>query len=468
MQLVIKTAFVVAITAAIGFTSLLRADEPKPIKLTLHPMAEPTPALKYRLLPPANEQISGNAAVAYGKVTAEQWVFFSKYANTDVIDSWQEMSLEKLRSEKIPIPGSSVFFLEQAAKCKYCDWQLPIGQMPFYEIMLPEGQQSRSYARMLAVKARMAIAKGNFDEALKTFQTNCALGHNVAQGETLVNGLIGIAINGIMVPQIHEYVQQPKAPNLYWALTTLPNPLIDMQRALDVESQALELSFPELRDLENAKHSPEGWRDIFHGFAEKVVKLIATSGPSSPPQKSRDELDKTCEKIFPAAKRDLIAAGLPTEKVEAMNVHQVALLHTLRVCHELFDSAAKYYSLPYPQAMKGIEASTERLNSAINTNEIIPIAGQTKLVFVAIRNAVARNERQIAMLRIIEALRIFAAAHDGQLPKQLSDITEVPIPDDPVSGKPFVFRREAEKAFLEGAELPKAPLMYEITMANSK
>jgi hypothetical protein len=341
MQLTVKITVVLAITTAIGITSLLHADEPKPIKLTLHPRAEPTPALKYRLLPPANEQISGNAAVPYGKVTAEQWAFFTKYANTDVISSWQEMPLEKLRTEKIPIPSGSLFFLEQGAKCKYCDWQFPIGQMPFYEILLPEAQQSRSYARILAVKARIAIANWNFDEAIKTFQTNCALGRNVAQGETLVNGLLGVAINGIMIPQINEYVQQPAAPNLYWAFTTLPNPLIDMQRALDVESQALELSFPELRDLESAKHSPDEWRDIFHGFAEKVVKLIATSNPPSLPQQSRDELDKICEQVFPTAKRGLIAAGMPAETVEAMSVHQVALLHTQRVAHEVFDSAAK-------------------------------------------------------------------------------------------------------------------------------
>ena len=107
-----------------------RAEEGQPQKLTLHPMAAPIPALKYRLLPPADELVTGNAAVPYGKVTAEQMAFFNRNL-TDTIDKWRAMPLDKIRSEKIALPEASILFLEQGAKCKYCDWQLPIGQVPF-------------------------------------------------------------------------------------------------------------------------------------------------------------------------------------------------------------------------------------------------------------------------------------------------------------------------------------------------
>ena len=71
----------------------LRANDQSPVKLTLHPMAAPMPALKYRLLPEATQQTSGNAAVPYGKVTAEEMTFFKKYAHSDIIDTWQKMPL---------------------------------------------------------------------------------------------------------------------------------------------------------------------------------------------------------------------------------------------------------------------------------------------------------------------------------------------------------------------------------------
>jgi hypothetical protein len=53
--------------------------------------------------------------------------------------------------------------------------------------------------------------------------------------------------------------------------------------------------------------------------------------------------------------------------------------------------------------------------------------------------APARLERRIAALRCIEAVRMYAAAHDGKLPASLADISDVPIPIDPVTGKDFAY-----------------------------
>src|SRR4029078_12957841 len=102
-------------------------------------------------------------------------------------------------------------------------------------MLLPEVQQSRGFGRILAVRARIQIADHNYDDAVTTLQTGYALGRHVATGETIVNGLVGIAICGIMNEQVTEYVQQLGSPNLYWALSTLPTPLGDLQRARDFE-----------------------------------------------------------------------------------------------------------------------------------------------------------------------------------------------------------------------------------------
>ena len=53
----------------------------------------------------------------------------------------------------------------------------------------------------------------------------------------------------------------------------------------------------------------------------------------------------------------------------------------------------------------------------------------------------ARFDRNIALLRTIEAIRMFAADNQGQLPGSLADITLVPIPTDPVTGRDFIYRR---------------------------
>ena len=78
------------------------------------------------------------------------------------------------------------------------------------------------------------------------------------------------------------------------------------------------------------------------------------------------------------------------------------------------------------------------------------------------------NEREFAALQILEALRIYAAAHHGRLPERLSDITEVPVPLDPTQGKPFFYHAEGNTATLESPNPPDSPLerylKYEIQM----
>jgi hypothetical protein len=469
----VNSVLLAALAVVVCLAASVAAQEQQVTKLTLHSQMEPKPALRYRLLPGFIDQVPGNAAVPYGKVTAEEWTFFGKQEWRDKVERWMEVPLEELKRETVTLPSSSIFFLEQGARSKYCDWQLPFGRTPFYTILLPDAQQSRGYARILAVKARREIAEGRFDEAVKTFQTSYALGRHIAEGETLVNGLIGIAICGTTSTQVLEFVQQPDAPNLYSALTMLPTPLVGMNKALEVEEYGVELSFPELRDLENNRRTPDEWRDLFHHVA---VKLFEWSGDAETkvPTPSTEQLDELCRQSLPIIKRELMLHGTPPEMVDAMSLHQAALLHTISLYHELIGDGMKWYSLPFPQAMAEIRAARARAERAKqDRGEIIPIGAQLFPALEATRRAVARNDRQIAALRVIEALRIYGASHDGKLPERLADITEAPIPEDPVTGKPFIFQKEGDKALLEGPGMDdparpvlQVPLKYEISMVR--
>ncbi len=446
------------------------AEEQAPIKLTLHPAAEPTPALKYRLLTGFLEQIPGNAAVHYGKVTAEERVFFSNQELRESIVRWLDTPLEQLRRDKVHLPsgGKIEDDLRRAARCEYCDWQLPIRDEPFFTIHLSEVQQCREFGRILGARARLQMAEGHFDDTVETFQTGYALARNVAQGETIVNGLVGIAVASITNHQVQEFVQQPNSPNLYWAMTMLPTPMIDMSRAIEVESSGIELTFPELRELLSARRTDDEWRELFHRFATQVVEWIRT-GEDKPQQPTPEELDEACEQISRTAKGILIQGGMSPREVQAMSVHQLALIHTLQLHQELLDDGIKCYSLPYPQAIAGIDAAIQQADEAHRDGrQIISLSSRILSAIRTARSASVRTDREIALLRMLEALRIYAASHDGKLPEQLSDITEVPIPVDPVTGEPFVYRREADKAFLTGPTLRDVPLNYGITMTRSR
>jgi hypothetical protein len=49
---------------------------------------------------------------------------------------------------------------------------------------------------------------------------------------------------------------------------------------------------------------------------------------------------------------------------------------------------------------------------------------------------------------------MYAASHDGKFPATLDDITEVPVPTDPLTGEPFPYRLEGATARIE-PELPR-------------
>jgi hypothetical protein len=86
-----------------------------------------------------------------------------------------------------------------------------------------------------------------------------------------------------------------------------------------------------------------------------------------------------------------------------------------------------------------------------------------------VHRAQGRLEQRIALLRHVEALRLYAADHDGKLPESLAEVA-VPLPTDPFTGKPFHYKVEGATAHLRGsppAGMEKeAPynIHYEITI----
>ena len=148
-----------------------------------------------------------------------------------------ELRDEKVRAVILGWTGK-INEIKRASQCEYCDWQLPIREYGF-ATLLAELQQTRSYARLLAPYARLQIAEGKYDDAIQTLQAGYALGRHVANGPTFVHNLVGCSIVGMMSDQVRELIQQPEAPNLYWALTDLPRPIIDFRSGTDAEYDSL-------------------------------------------------------------------------------------------------------------------------------------------------------------------------------------------------------------------------------------
>ena len=233
------TRWLIVCAALLGLTTTAWCEDTKftVVRLKLRPASLPTPALKYQLLPELPEMKPGNPIQAYLKCFAEQNnFFFSKQAN-DQREKWSKMPLDKLPAAKMRgYGGSALRHADYAARLETPDWQaLTLLQEEGAEMLLPEVQQMRMLARALHVRIRGQLADKRFDDALKTAKTMLAMARHFSEHPALISHLVGIAIGFITLEPLEEMIQQPGSPNMYWALTTLPKPLVPLHKGIQGE-----------------------------------------------------------------------------------------------------------------------------------------------------------------------------------------------------------------------------------------
>jgi len=146
-----------------------------------------------------------------------------------------------------------------------------------------------------------------------------------------------------------------------------------------------------------------------------------------------------------AARARLVAVGIPDERIQRFSPDQVILLDEKREYEVRRDEIMKFMNLPAWQTEAWIGSSKPAKEPAL-FEIFVPALNK-------VRRAQGRLEQRIALLRHVEALRMYAAEHAGQLPEALSALA-VPLPDDPFTGKPFAFKVEGATAHFRGSPPP--------------
>jgi hypothetical protein len=84
----------------------------------------------------------------------------------------------------------------------------------------------------------------------------------------------------------------------------------------------------------------------------------------------------------------------------------------------------------------------------------------------------ARVDRRLNVVHYIEAIRLYAANHDGALPPNLEAITVAPVPIDPATGKFFEYKVDGSTATLSAPgpaqyqNVPQFKIRYELKLAR--
>lgn len=312
-------------------------NAPRVVSLLIQP-CRIDPALKdLALMPRSGELTEGNAATFYTKAIQA----LPKDLDMYPVWGWLKTPLQDLPRGQAQMVTTRVKttldLLHQGARCKSCKWS----RFTADAIALGEAEY-RHLTCLLCIKARLEIARGQYDEALDTIRTALAVSKHVGEAPSVMQGRIGIAMASVSLLPLEDWVQAKDTPNLHGAMHAMPRPLVDMEKAI-----------------------------------------------------ASDEISQ-------------VASSVMQPQVEGLH---------------------------------------EKLRAGMN-----------------------QLDANVAALESIEALRHYAAGHDGRLPAQLGDITDIQVPNDPATGKPFAYRVEGSKAILKPSVpkggMPLHSTRYEIAVVQ--
>ncbi len=264
----------------------------------------------------------------------------------------------------------------------------------------------RYFATFLAVRIRLALAEDRLDDAVHDLQTIFAMGRHLNQAPTLICGLAGVAVTNLALQQVDQLIQHGAAPNLYWALTDLPQPFIDLRTAFQGERIGVYGSFPGLPMTRSDPIQP-----LTEEQAEQTSRMMVGLFFDEP---NRDLIPRPALKLRVAldmqkkhkkAKAALVESGWPRDTVEKLPHLHVGLLHGLLEYERQMDETMKWNSFPYWQAAPALlemEKRYVRPKLPPGPDEpALPIAavflpGSSRILFMR-----TRTDRKIAALYVV-------------------------------------------------------------------
>jgi hypothetical protein len=434
-------------------------------KMTVTPAAEPVPALKHRLTLRERELKPGNAATHYSRAFPEGgvesiWKRLEKEYGDEEVHRWydQTLPLAQLPLENAKLAALSFQdvidnFVAPGTERIDCDWGhgiiTELRGPDIYGFRLPEIQSMRAISRCLILVTRVAVADHDYTQALNLLRMNYRLGEDVAKSPFIVSGLVGLAICGMGNMATIELIAAPDSPNLYWAIAELPRPLVDLRTSIRHELSFNVAIFPFMESPETAKHSPEQWAQLLAQALISLEQLSANGSAQPDPQVARMAATVQGILAYPAAKQRLAAAGMDAATIEAMPVGQVLAIDASREFRRIADQMEKWWYVPTAQ-LKGVTIDAEefRGGSPLDGNFAKAAAQAMLPALLSVRNAEVRLEWQLNALQTIEAIRMHAAK-TGKLPAAIDEITAVPLPQNPLTGKQYQYRLDGETAILE-------------------
>jgi len=412
---------------------------PELIERTVGLSGPPIPALKYLLLPSHVDRTPGNAAANYYKAFAlkPERPRDPEQARKlqERLEAWDQATPTTLPgkevAEYLKTWRGSLKGLDDGARQDYCRWQLDLNVGEIGN-QLTAIQSMRELSQALILRGKLELAEGRIPDAFTTLQTGLQFGKHIGEGTNMIGLLVGYAITSQFHKLAETVTTAPNAPNLYWALSRYQEQLLDPRPALDGEERQSLSILPTLRALEAGPVSEDEARKA---FTETISRLGGIDGLNIPTGLL------VLPYLSPSAKPELEARGWTKGDLDRMPNAQAVLLRAILVRREFWQDQVKLFDLPYSVGSVEMRKNRAKRESYTKQHRSDLFLTTFKLLDPALEKTYVaghRSRRRVAMFRIVEAVRLYAAGYDGKLPATLADVG-LPLPLDGSTGKLFEY-----------------------------
>lgn len=446
-------------------------------RMLVTPAMPGQPVFRHRLTVEPHKTIAGNAITHYLRSLGENSLDTPWRGAVDQfgqeVYSWysletnpKDIPLDNLKTAAGYFDSYVENHLRRATQCRDADWGLAVEDLrgpETVEFLLPSVQQTRSMARALLLRNRLAIIEGRYEDSVDHLRMTYQLGQNVNRLPLLVTSLVAIAQVGMANEGMLDLIAAKDSPNMYWPLAELPQPIIDVRGSFRLESSFSERYFAGLLDIEDAEYTKERWNKELKQLIKSLNALGQMTSPTSRVNTVDPELMSFAAGLagYGDAKQRLLDAGMASEKVEQMPVAQVLLIDAARDVRLLQDEFAKAYFVPYTQMKQFEQRIEKRLRAESKTRIGAMIVDMLMPATIQVRRAEIRVQAQINVLMAMESLRSHAAKH-GKFPASLSDL-ELPVRNNPQTGEPIDYQVNGQTAVIKLEDVYRQ--RFEITIA---
>ena len=470
-------------TAEIKYGVWVDADDPdsnrsmQVMRLKVYPQAAPIPALKHRLIPDPNDRTDGNSAMFYLKAMGfieqsnafkqlremeQKWAQQARDSGNVTADyppySWRDLPPSELPLDEVEdylmLIGFQKSLLYDAARRKnYSQDRAMQRESNPIAYLLPEVQAMRQLARQQSVRLRYAVAQHRIDDAVEILSQIMTMANHVGRDEFLVSCLVGVAIEGIAIKQGLMLSQQSDVPNLYWAITACPDPMIDLSNAIVTERNFLPRQFPALARVDETVRPDAYWADFVEEILPQwntLTKQMNTWGDRSLGSNvGKFQMAAYIASQYEGARKFLNeVSAIKSEQLDKYSATQTVFLAMVKYHAIVMDEATVgFYLPPWSTERPQAEAVQKRWRKELGwiadiSEALVPATRQ-------ISSALTRTKQHLSLWQTVEAIRMTASGNDGKLPSSLDDFI-VPAPLDPVSGRPFEYGADGQTATITG------------------